>query len=189
MQLKKIVFIFLLFIAGFCSFKWYDAYVNFRFKTITEGKVYKSGAIKPEKIADFVAQHHIKSIIDLRGPVTHDTINNPEQPEEILNEKNAVEKLKNVNYFNIPSHQVPDAFTMKKFFEVMDNPDNYPVLIHCHHGIGRAQVYSALYRIEYENFTNEQAREATAFPLLFSSFDEGTPKGEFLKNYKKRNQK
>jgi hypothetical protein len=40
----------------------------------------------------------------------------------------------------------------------MDNKDNYPVLIHCYHGTGRAEMYSALYRIEYENFTNEDAR-------------------------------
>jgi protein tyrosine/serine phosphatase len=32
----------------------------------------------------------------------------------------------------------------------MDNKDNYPVLIHCYHGTGRAEMYSALYRIEYE---------------------------------------
>jgi protein tyrosine/serine phosphatase len=32
----------------------------------------------------------------------------------------------------------------------MDNSDNYPVLIHCYHGTGRAEMYSALYRIEYE---------------------------------------
>jgi protein tyrosine/serine phosphatase len=27
----------------------------------------------------------------------------------------------------------------------MDNSDNYPVLIHCYHGTGRAEMYSALY--------------------------------------------
>jgi hypothetical protein len=40
----------------------------------------------------------------------------------------------------------------------MDNSDNYPVLIHCF-GTGRAEMYSALYRIEYEKFTNEAARQ------------------------------
>jgi protein tyrosine/serine phosphatase len=28
----------------------------------------------------------------------------------------------------------------------MDNSDNYPVLIHCYHGTGRAEMYSALYQ-------------------------------------------
>jgi len=34
--------------------------------------------------------------------------------------------------------------------------------------------------------TNEDARNKTRFLLKWSSFDEGTPKGDFLKNYTKR---
>ena len=41
----------------------------------------------------------------------------------------------------------------------MDDSSNYPVLIHCYHGVGRAQMFSALYRIEYEGWTNQEARE------------------------------
>ena len=68
----------------------------------------------------------------------------------------------------------------------MDNKANYPVLIHCYHGIGRAEMYSALYRIEYENFTNEAARQGVRTLIKYSSFDDGTPKGEYLKAYKSR---
>lgn len=68
----------------------------------------------------------------------------------------------------------------------MDDKDNYPVLIHCYHGIGRAQLFSALYRIEYEGFTGEEARDQTGTIIKFSSFDDGTPKGEYLKHYKSR---
>jgi protein tyrosine phosphatase (PTP) superfamily phosphohydrolase (DUF442 family) len=167
-------------------YKIYDVYFNYRFMEISDNKVYKSGVIPPDEIADFVKKHNIKSIIDLRGPITVDTINNPEKPQEIIAEKNAVEQIPNVNYFNIPSRQVPSKETLNKFYKVMDNKENYPVLIHCYHGIGRAQVYSALYRIEYEGFSNEDARKNAAFPVLFSSFDNGTPKGEFLKGYVKR---
>jgi protein tyrosine/serine phosphatase len=54
----------------------------------------------------------------------------------------------------------------------MDNSDNYPVLIHCYHGTGRAVF--CLYRIEYEKFTNEAARQGVRTLLKFSSFDDGT---------------
>lgn len=67
----------------------------------------------------------------------------------------------------------------------MDNKPNYPVLIHCYSGIGRAEMYSALYRIEYENFTNEDARKGVRTLIKWSSFDDGTP-GEYLKAYKSR---
>lgn len=168
----------------------YDRHINHNFVTISEGKVYKSGVIPPDEIADYVKKYHIKSIVDLRFPGTGDTVNNPEIPAELTAEKQAVEKIPGVNYFNNGSDQVPKQENLNTFFKIMDNQANYPVLIHCYHGIGRAQMYSAIYRIEYEGWDNEKARSqaASPFPLLYSSFDDGKEKGEFLKAYKSRKQ-
>jgi len=183
---KKILIVVGIIAVAAGAYKIYDVYFNYRFMTISEGKVYKSGVIPPDKIADFVEKHHIKSIVDLRGPVTQDKINNPENWTEINAEKKATAEIPGLNYFNIPSEQVPKKENLDKFYKVIDNPDNYPILIHCYHGIGRAQVYSAIYRIEKEGFSNEEARQNAAFPVIFSSFDNGTPKGEFLKSYVSR---
>ncbi len=166
----------------------YDMHINHNFETITEGKVYKSGVIPPDEIESYVKEYGIKSIVDLRFPGTADLVNNPEIPAELTAEKEAVAKIKGVNYFNNGSDQVPKPENLDSFFKIMDNPDNYPVLIHCYHGIGRAEMYSALYRIEYENWTNEQARQGVRALVKFSSFDDGTPKGEYLKAYKSRKQ-
>ncbi len=166
----------------------YDMNINHNFETISEGKVYKSGVIPPDEIKDYVQKYHIKSIVDLRFPGTADLVNNPEIPEELTAEKEAVAKIPGVNYFNNGSDQVPNQKNLDTFFKIMDNPDNYPVLIHCYHGVGRAEMYSALYRIEYEGFTNEQARQGVRSIIKFSSFDDGTPKGEYLKAYKSRKQ-
>ena len=179
----KILILVLAVVVAAGVYKLYDVYFNYRFLEISEGKVYKSGVVPPYEIADFVKKHDIKSIVDLRGPVTRDKINNPENWTEINAEKSAAAKIKGLNYYNIPSEQVPKKANLDKFYKVIDNPDNYPILIHCYHGIGRAQVYSAVYRIEKENFSNEDARKNAAFPVIFSSFDNGTPKGEFLKGY------
>jgi protein tyrosine/serine phosphatase len=189
MSLKKkiIAVIVLLVLVGTGKYV-YDRHINHNFMTITEGKVYKSGVIPPDEIADYVKKYHIKSIVDLRFPGTGDDVNNPEVPAELTAEKEAVAKIPGVNYFNDGSDQVPKQENLDKFFKIMDNKDNYPVLIHCFHGIGRAQMYSAIYRIEYEGFTNEDARSKAAFPVMFSSFDDGKPKGEYLKAYKSRKQ-
>lgn len=166
----------------------YDMHINHNFETITEGKVYKSGVIPPDEIADYVSKYHIKSIVDLRFPGTADLVNNPELPSELVAEKEAVEKIPGVNYFNNGSDQVPNQQNLDLFFKIMDNPENYPVLIHCYHGVGRAEMYSALYRIEYENFSNEDARHAVRPIIKWGAFDDGTPKGEFLKAYRSRKQ-
>lgn len=183
---KKILIGALLIAVAAGAYKIYDVYFNYRFLEISEGKFYKSGTIPPDKIKDYVEKYHIKSIVDFRGPVTQDKINNPESWTEINEEKAATAKIPGLNYYNIPSDQVPTEETLNKYYKVIDDPKNYPILVHCYHGIGRAQVYSAVYRIEKENYSNEDARQKAAFPVTFSSFDDGTPKGEFLKSYVSR---
>ena len=185
---KIIVFLLLAIILFFSGKQIYDMNINHNFETITEGKVYKSGVIPPDEIESYVTKYHIKSIVDLRFPGTTDLKNNPEIPAELTAEQNAIAQIKGVNYFNNGSDQVPKQENLDRFFKIMDNKENYPVLIHCYHGIGRAEMYSALYRIEYENFTNEAARQGVRTVLKFSSFDDGTPKGEYLKSYKSRKQ-
>jgi protein tyrosine/serine phosphatase len=189
MKLRNKIITFLVLLILAISGKYvYDRHINHNFMAITEGKVYKSGVIPPDEIESYVKKYHIKSIIDLRFPGTGDDVNNPEIPAELTAEKQAIEKIPGVNYFNDGSDQVPNQKNLDIFFKIMDNPNNYPVLIHCYHGIVRAQMYSAIYRIEYEGFSNEEARHKAAFPFIFSSFDDGKPKGEYLKSYKSRKQ-
>ncbi len=165
----------------------YDFNINHNFETITDGKVYKSGVIPPDEIADYVKKYKIKSIIDLRMPGTNDLVLNPEKPSEIKAEKDAVEKIGGVNYFSNPSEQVPNAKNIEIFAKIMNDKSNYPVLIHCYHGTGRAEMYSAIYRIEYENWSNEKARKGVRTIVKWSSFDYGKPKGDYLKNYRSHN--
>lgn len=186
---KKVIgFSILALVLVFVAKYVYDMNINHNFETITDGKVYKSGVIPPDQIADYVKKYHIKSIVDLRFPGTGDDVNNPEIPAELTAEKEAVAKIKGVNYFNNGSDQVPNQKNLNVFLTIMDNKANYPVLIHCYHGIGRAEMYSAIYRIEYENFTNEEARNGVRTLIKWSSFDDGKPKGEYLKAYKSRKQ-
>jgi protein tyrosine/serine phosphatase len=160
--------------------------INHNFETISEGKVYKSGVIPPDELKSYITKYHIKSVVDLRFPGTGDDVNNPEIPAELTAEKEAIAKIKGVNYFNNGSDQVPKPENLTTFFKIMDNPANYPVLIHCYHGVGRAEMYSAIYRIEYENMNRNEARTSTRLLTKWSSFDDGKPKGEFLKAYKSR---
>lgn len=166
----------------------YDMNINHNFETITDGKVYKSGVIPPDELESYIKKHNIKSVVDLRFPGTEDLVNNPEIPKELTAERDAIAKIKGVNYFNNGSDQVPNQKNLDVFFKIMDDKSNYPVLIHCYHGVGRAEMYSALYRIEYEKWSNEEARNGVRSIIKFSSFDDGTPKGEYLKAYKSRNE-
>ena len=183
----KIIGILLLVVALLFGGKYvYDMNINHNFETISEGKVYKSGVIPPDELESYVKKYKIKSIVDLRFPGTGDDVNNPEDAAELEAEKSAVAKIKGLNYFNDGSDQVPTKENLVLFYKIMDNPANYPVLVHCYHGVGRAELYSAVYRIEYENWNKDEARTSTRFLTKWSSFDLGKPKGDFLHNYIKR---
>lgn len=165
----------------------WDMHINHNFETITENKVYKSGVIPPDEIAEYVDKYKIKSIIDLRKPGTLDVVNNPERAGQVEAERKAAEAIPGLQYFNIPSDQTPsDDSVVDKFLDVMKESDNYPVLIHCHHGEGRAHLYSAIYRIEFEGMDNELARQKTREFRPMGSFSEDRPKGAYLINYQKR---
>lgn len=184
--MKKILLTLLLVVLTFSGYKIWNKYVNYNFGAITEGKVYKSAAIAPNKIAQFLDKKNIKTVIDLRH--TGDTVSS------IAQERKIVEAIDGKQYFSIKSPQVPTKENLKEFYKILDNKDNYPVLIHCYHGLGRTMLYSALYKIEYENYSNEDARAITRFvtdlpPLYNSSFSKNSKKGDYLINYTPRNKK
>ena len=134
----------------------YHVHFDYRFETISEGKVYKSALIDPDKLGYYLQKYKIKTVIDLLDAGVQDELN-PARQEQIDAEQKAVDEFNkkhhaNVVHVNIPSRQTPTKKSLKKFFEVLDDEKNYPVLIHCYHGTGRAQIYSALYRIEYEGW-------------------------------------
>jgi protein tyrosine/serine phosphatase len=170
LTVKKTAILFglLLILGTSTAYVWW-VYFNYRFTEITENKVYKSGRIPPDKIADFINRHDIKTVIDLLHPGVQDKLN-PDVQASIDQEKAAIAKLENIRHINIPSHQVPNRQNLVEFFNILDNDSTYPVLIHCYHGLGRAHMYSALYRIEYENFSNEKARAKTRTIVYGSSF-------------------
>jgi len=176
-----------LFIVVAGAYVW-QVNLNYRFETITPNKVYKSAAMPPDKIGDYLIKYHIKTVIDLREPGEHD-LPDPTKPSEIQAEDDAATKV-GVRHVSIPSDQVPTEATLSKFFAVLDDKNSYPVLIHCHDGTGRAVIYSALYRVEYENWSNSAARDKTRPVVSFlsyrSSFADSTPKGEFLMHYMPR---
>ncbi len=151
------------------SSSYYAYYVHFdyRFEEISKNKVYKSALIDPDDLAYYLSKYKIKTVIDLLDPGVQDSLN-PAKQNEVDSENKAINAYNfatnsDVKHVHIPSGQVPTKETLIKFFEVLDDKTNYPVLIHCYHGTGRAAIYSAIYRIEYEKYKNEDAREKHAY--------------------------
>ncbi len=147
---------------------------TYKFHTVDSGRVYRSAAIPPEVLPDVIEKRGIRTVIDFRNTI-----------EDVLPEKEVLESL-GVNHVHLPTEQVPDMHWVEKFLDVMDRPESYPVLIHCRHGIGRTGVFVALYRIEYENWTNDEARREQWWFRAFMNFQEDSSKGSFIMAYEAR---
>lgn len=144
------------------------------FATIEAGQAYRSGAMPPEKLLATVRDYGIRAVIDLRTDAAD------AQAERALLERVGV------RHIHIPSKQVPDAQTVDAFLAAMANSENRPVLIHCQHGVGRAPLYEAIYRIEFQGWENERARRSTRWRSGLGSFAPGDAKGRFLIEYTPR---
>jgi protein tyrosine phosphatase (PTP) superfamily phosphohydrolase (DUF442 family) len=153
---------------------YYGHWVFFehRFATITEGQVYKSGSMPKDDLLESVEEHGVRAVIDLRMHF----------PDEVAREAESLRKV-GVKHFHLPTDQVPEDETVDAFLEIMKDRANRPVLIHCRDGEGRAVLFSAIYRVEFEGWGTERARRATRILSWRGGFKPGSDKGEYLRAY------
>lgn len=160
----------------------YEVHIRHRLHAVTEDQVYRSAAMPPKEMATVAKSLGLRTVIDFRTYVPGQDSTNTTPLEDIQGETRALAAV-GVRHIHLPTPQVPDAATVDKFLSVMADPANRPVLIHCYHGIGRAELFTAIYRIEFEGWSNERARHATRFFLSGSSFSDKAAKGRFLMAY------
>jgi len=76
-------------------------------------------------------------------------------------EANLVERL-GLNYVHIPvediwpSSRIPEA-AIAKYFEIINNPANYPIFFHCRRGADRTGAIAAFYRMAIQGWDAKQA--------------------------------
>jgi protein tyrosine phosphatase (PTP) superfamily phosphohydrolase (DUF442 family) len=156
-----------------------------RLVTIDEGRVYQSGKYDPDELVALVDELGLKSVVDFR-----DT-----KLDDVKAEREALAKT-GARHIHIPSTQDPTPEVYAAFREAIADPDNFPMLIHCHHGEGRSVLFSAIYRIEALGWSNREAwRGAARLPpaLRFiekvwpglTSFKPDSTKGRHVLEYER----
>jgi protein tyrosine/serine phosphatase len=116
-----------------------------RFGILTDG-LYRGGQ-PTSKGFQFLKDKGVKTIINLR--------------KEDNSEAKVVEKL-GMNYVQIPIDEVmpwskiPQA-AVAKYFELINNPDNYPIFFHCRRGADRTGTLAAFYRMALQGWDAKKA--------------------------------
>jgi protein tyrosine/serine phosphatase len=128
--------------------------VRRRFVTITAGQLFQSAGMEPKRLIRCARRHEIASVIDFRGA------------SEVHAEAQALAAA-GIRHINIPVCTNPSAAAIRRFVEVMgqERTAGRRVLLHCKDGEGRAIAFAAIYRIEFEGWSGQQAyRAATRLP-------------------------
>jgi tyrosine-protein phosphatase SIW14 len=103
-----------------------------------------------------LAALHIKTVINLRGE------------DEGTSAEAAAARAAGLRYFSVPlpGFGRPKDEQVEKVLALINDPQNWPVFVHCHHGEDRTGTIIAVYRISHDGWTSEQAkREAKKYGM------------------------
>jgi protein tyrosine/serine phosphatase len=156
---------------GVAAIYGYWVLVDHRFYTVSQGKLYRSAEMAPERLLRQAKAHRIRSVIDLRRDENAAAV-----------ERKTLEDA-GIQYFHIPTHQVPSSENLCRFLAIMCDNKNLPALVHCEHGVGRTGVFTAVYRMECQGWSTEEAVKEARQLSGFGSFDKGSKKEKFLRGY------
>jgi tyrosine-protein phosphatase SIW14 len=151
------MFITLTLIGGPIGYAHFRQAYSRNFRVVREDVLYRSGQMSIAGLKCAIHDHGIKTVVTLRDSLYSD---NP--PPDLEEEEYC--KAQGINYRRIsprtwwaPVAPIPAEEGVRIFRDVMDNPANFPVLIHCYAGIHRTGAFCAVYRMEYEQWSNAEA--------------------------------
>jgi protein tyrosine phosphatase (PTP) superfamily phosphohydrolase (DUF442 family) len=128
-----------------------------RLRVVEAGKMYRCGQLTVAGFKDAVEHYKLKSIVNLQDDYPDPDVYKTFWDRSTISEKKVCEDL-GVKYLFISPDLRPRA--VEDFLKICDDPSNYPMVIHCRAGLHRTGVLAAIYRMEYNHWTvNEAYRE------------------------------
>lgn len=138
-----------------------------RYREVTPDKFYRSGQFTASGLRTIFRERGIRTVINLQ-----EENEDPFMPEEWLAQPHVREseicREFSVNYHALFGGEIiPDADAkagkrppvIDRYLKILDDPNNYPVLLHCKAGLHRTGILTAIYRVEYEGWTPAAAMD------------------------------
>lgn len=114
-----------------------------------DSRLYRGAQPSPAGVEE-LRQMRIVSLIDLRQP--------DEDPTVRQEERNAA-RAAGLHYYSVPmtGHRAPTCEEIRRVLDLIEDPQNQPVFIHCRRGADRTGAMVAIYRLTHHGWTAEQA--------------------------------
>lgn len=157
-----LVIALMLTVVPFYYYRWGYTHSK-RLRAVAEGKVYRSGQMTASGFIEAVDRYHFRTIINLQDEFPDPDIAMGYFTRRTIKESELCRQL-GVHYVflgpdlvsrkRVPQDRPP---AIDRFLALMDDPNAYPVLLHCRAGLHRTGVMVAVYRMEYQGWPHEQA--------------------------------
>ncbi len=131
---------------GYCVFEQQCLH---HFRTVKAEVLYRSG--QPRSLGlEYVRLRGIRTLVNLRAPLSDGT------PEE-----RRFAEEHGLKFYNIHIGTCPASIdrSVQAFLDIVEDRENWPVLVHCSRGKERAGVLSAVFRMEHDGWSNALALE------------------------------
>jgi tyrosine-protein phosphatase SIW14 len=139
-----------------------------RLRVVTEGKLYRCGQLPAEGFREAFQRYGIKCVVNLqeeaRDPHIPQTWSDSWMGRSHVLESEVC-RTQGVKYVSLDggvldrADQAPGTrpAVIEDFLEILDDPTNYPILIHCKAGLHRTGLLTAVYRMEKEHRSKAEA--------------------------------
>jgi hypothetical protein len=136
-----------------------------RLRVVAPGKFYRSGMMTANGLENAIQQFGIKTVINLMEEDTEPALSQSYFGRGKVAERDVCEKL-GAKYIFLQADltgrreaRVKRPKAIDEFLEIVRDPANQPVLIHCRAGLHRTGVLTAAYRMEVDHWSPIRAWE------------------------------
>ena len=140
-----------------CACGAYAYHHHHRYKHLAvhdPGVVYRSAWLEPDALAEVIEQHDIRAVVNLCAP---GETGEPRWAAERATVAGCGATLIEVE---MPLSVDPADPAIERHLAVLADPGNYPMLVHCRHGVTRTAKLLAMYDIALGGRTAEQTLAA-----------------------------
>lgn len=147
------------------------------FSVVEDGVLYRSALLDSGNLNKVLDRYGIKTVVDLSA--YHDR-----KREALHQEEARICREKGVNWvpLSMRSQTPPTGQQVTQWLDLLKNPENHPILVHCTHGVVRTGIMVAIYEIEFKRADNQHVfSELLSFCHDRHTYDKVIQ--EFILNY------
>ncbi len=142
-----------LLIAGPVAFAFHQQARMRNFRVVRDGVLYRSGQMSLAGLKRAIHDYGIRTVVSLRDE---------DRPDDLAEE--AFCRKEEINFYRLPPRHWDTTDgpaevepNVCKWRDIISDPENYPILVHCFAGIHRTGAYVAIYHMERDHWGNDEA--------------------------------